>query len=257
MHSTAIAVGVMFAVITLSATIPANIAEEQNTKTESKTQPKIINAQNDSKQIDNEKPEPNEDEVEAADEPVVVTVKPGETLAHIAERNDTTYQRIFNANESIAQPDIIAAGDKLLIPADDEELPNRIAQYRAERAAEEAERRKKAEQRQRQERQAQETSQQRAQNRPQQQTSTPQQSGTNTSTWDRLAECESNGNWSINTGNGYYGGLQFNLSSWQAVGGSGYPHQASKSEQIARAEKLRAIQGWGAWPACSAKLGLL
>ncbi len=74
--------------------------------------------------------------------------------------------------------------------------------------------------------------------------------------WDRLARCESGGNWQANTGNGYYGGLQFSLSSWHAAGGSGYPHQASKGEQIARAEQLLAVQGWGAWPACSAELGL-
>ena len=73
--------------------------------------------------------------------------------------------------------------------------------------------------------------------------------------WDRLAQCESGGNWSINTGNGYYGGLQFSLSSWRAVGGSGYPHQASREEQIARAERLLDLQGWGAWPACTSKLG--
>ena len=74
--------------------------------------------------------------------------------------------------------------------------------------------------------------------------------------WDRLAQCESGGNWSINTGNGYYGGLQFSLQSWRAVGGSGYPHNHSREEQIRRGEKLQAIQGWGAWPACSRKLGL-
>lgn len=86
-------------------------------------------------------------------------------------------------------------------------------------------------------------------------------SGTNyasgNTVWDRLAECESGGNWAINTGNGYYGGLQFTLSSWSAVGGSGYPHQASREEQILRGQRLQALQGWGAWPACSAKLGLL
>ena len=75
-------------------------------------------------------------------------------------------------------------------------------------------------------------------------------------TWDRLAECESNGTWDINTGNGFYGGVQFTLSSWQAVGGEGYPHQASKAEQIKRAEILQDLQGWGAWPLCSQKLGL-
>ena len=75
-------------------------------------------------------------------------------------------------------------------------------------------------------------------------------------TWDRLAQCESGGNWAINTGNGFYGGVQFTLTSWRAVGGQGYPHQASKAEQIDRAEKLLAIQGWGAWPSCSKQLGL-
>lgn len=73
--------------------------------------------------------------------------------------------------------------------------------------------------------------------------------------WADLAQCESGGNWSINTGNGYFGGLQFSLSSWKWVGGSGYPHQASRAEQIRRAEKLLSLQGWGAWPACSSRLG--
>jgi resuscitation-promoting factor RpfA len=76
------------------------------------------------------------------------------------------------------------------------------------------------------------------------------------STWDALAQCESTGNWSINSGNGYYGGLQFSPSTWRAFGGSGMPHQASKAEQIRVAENTLAAQGWGAWPACSAKLGL-
>jgi len=74
--------------------------------------------------------------------------------------------------------------------------------------------------------------------------------------WDRVAECESGGDWSINTGNGYYGGLQFSLSSWRAVGGSGSPHEHSRAEQIHRAEILLDEQGWGAWPTCSRQLGL-
>ncbi|WP_426242223.1 ubiquitin-like domain-containing protein [Nocardioides sp. LHG3406-4] len=75
--------------------------------------------------------------------------------------------------------------------------------------------------------------------------------------WDALAQCESGGNWAINTGNGYYGGLQFNLGTWQAYGGSGLPSQASRETQIAIATKLRdASGGYGAWPGCSAKLGL-
>ena len=74
--------------------------------------------------------------------------------------------------------------------------------------------------------------------------------------WDQLAECESGGNWAINTGNGYYGGLQFTLETWQGYGGTGYPHDASRETQIAVAEQVQAGQGWGAWPACSAELGL-
>ena len=76
------------------------------------------------------------------------------------------------------------------------------------------------------------------------------------SVWDRLAQCESNGNWQANTGNGYYGGLQFLPSTWRSVGGSGLPHQASKAEQINRAQILQARSGWGQWPACSRRLGL-
>ncbi|QSR32735.1 resuscitation-promoting factor [Nocardioides sp. S5] len=75
--------------------------------------------------------------------------------------------------------------------------------------------------------------------------------------WDSLAQCESGGNWAINTGNGYYGGLQFSLSTWRAYGGPGYPHQQSRETQIAIAEKLRAATGgYGSWPGCAAKLGL-
>ena len=75
--------------------------------------------------------------------------------------------------------------------------------------------------------------------------------------WDALARCESGGNWAINTGNGYYGGLQFNVGTWRAYGGTGYPHQNSRETQIAVASRLRdATGGYGAWPACSASLGL-
>jgi hypothetical protein len=73
--------------------------------------------------------------------------------------------------------------------------------------------------------------------------------------WDALAECESGGNWQINTGNGYYGGLQFSLSSWQGVGGTGYPHEHSRETQIQMGIRLWESSGWGAWPACTAQLG--
>lgn len=76
------------------------------------------------------------------------------------------------------------------------------------------------------------------------------------STWDSLAHCESGGNWGTNTGNGFSGGLQFTPSTWSAFGGSGSPQGASKAEQIRVAENVLAGQGWGAWPACSASLGL-
>ena len=74
-------------------------------------------------------------------------------------------------------------------------------------------------------------------------------------TWDRLAQCESGGNWAMNSGNGYYGGLQFSLATWRDVGGAGYPHQATKAEQIKRGKILQARSGWGAWPGCSRSLG--
>jgi peptidoglycan hydrolase-like protein with peptidoglycan-binding domain len=76
--------------------------------------------------------------------------------------------------------------------------------------------------------------------------------------WDRLAQCESGGNWSIATGNGYFGGLQFLPSSWRAAGGSGMPHEASREEQIRVAENLRnQVGSYRPWPACARKLGLL
>ncbi|MFD5635507.1 transglycosylase family protein [Streptomyces sp. NPDC127077] len=77
------------------------------------------------------------------------------------------------------------------------------------------------------------------------------------SEWDAVAQCESGGNWSINTGNGYYGGLQFSSSTWAAYGGTAYAStadQASKSQQIAIGEKVLAAQGKGAWPTCGTGL---
>jgi len=68
--------------------------------------------------------------------------------------------------------------------------------------------------------------------------------------WDAIAACESGGNWAISTGNGYYGGLQFTPSTWQANGGTGMPNQASRAEQIRVAENVLRTQGIGAWPVC-------
>lgn len=175
---------------------------------------------------------------------IVVTVKSGDSLSKIARRHNTKYLRIYYANKSIKHPDVIHPGDKLRIPHKKEKLKMRpipganaavvapttstptIQDYHAP-----------------------------APTHKPAVISTPR-AAAGGGAWDRLAACESGGNWSINTGNGYYGGLQFSLSSWRGVGGSGYPHQASKAEQIRRAEMLRASGGWGHWPACSAKLGL-
>ncbi|KXO97072.1 transglycosylase family protein [Tsukamurella tyrosinosolvens] len=78
------------------------------------------------------------------------------------------------------------------------------------------------------------------------------------SQWDQVAACESGGNWAINTGNGYHGGLQFSPSTWASYGGTQYAptaNQASRAQQIAIAEKVLAGQGKGAWPSCGTGLG--
>ncbi|MFJ9041384.1 transglycosylase family protein [Streptomyces sp. NPDC102406] len=76
--------------------------------------------------------------------------------------------------------------------------------------------------------------------------------------WDRIARCESGGNWHSNTGNGYYGGLQFSAGTWRAYGGGAYAStadRATKGQQIAVASKVQRAQGWGAWPTCAARAG--
>lgn len=73
--------------------------------------------------------------------------------------------------------------------------------------------------------------------------------------WDAIATCESGGKWAINTGNGYYGGLQFSPATWKANGGTGMPHQASREEQIRVAENVLRTQGIGAWPSCGKQAG--
>lgn len=178
----------------------------------------------------------------------MVTIKPGDSLSKIAKTEDSTSERLFYANKDIENPDLIFPGDELRVPTKDEELEARPMSQpvAAEPAA---------------------APTQPVAPAPAPQPATPVRSAPRTapvqaapvasgSVWDQLAACESGGNWSINTGNGYYGGIQFSLSSWQAVGGSGLPSDASREEQIQRGEALKAIQGWGAWPACTAKLGL-
>jgi nucleoid-associated protein YgaU len=80
-----------------------------------------------------------------------------------------------------------------------------------------------------------------------------------TTVWDSVAKCESGGNWKINTGNGFYGGVQFAAGTWKAYGGTTYAsqaHQATKAEQIAIARRVLAGQGAGAWPTCGRRAGL-
>ena len=75
----------------------------------------------------------------------------------------------------------------------------------------------------------------------------------NAARWDRVAACESGGRWGLSTGNGYYGGLQFSLGTWRAYGGTGYPHQKSRNDQIRIAEKVRTQSGLGHWGRCGSR----
>lgn len=178
----------------------------------------------------------------------MVTVNSGDTLTAIAARNNTTFERIFFANDFIVDPDIIHVGEQVRIPSSEEQLTARIipANYTpiATPTAPAVTQPPVAAPA------APAPSQQAVSSQP------VQTVAADGSVWDRLAQCESGGNWSINTGNGYHGGLQFSQSSWAAAGGSGSPQNASREEQIAVATRLQAMQGWGAWPTCSAKLGL-
>jgi LysM repeat protein len=160
-------------------------------------------------------------------------VKQGDSLSRIAKKAKlSSWRPIYDLNTKIRHPNLIYPGQKLLIPAKGEKPRHRplpaiavtrmVAQERSAAVA-----------------------------------ASPRRSAAvGGSVWDRLAQCESGGNWSINTGNGYSGGLQFAPGTWRANGGTGSAHNASRAEQIRVAERVLASQGWGAWPACSSKLGL-
>ncbi|MBH1979923.1 transglycosylase family protein [Candidatus Saccharibacteria bacterium] len=172
-----------------------------------------------------------------------VVVSSGDTLSAIGAAHGSDYVRIFNANPQIANPDVINAGDQLRVPTADEQLPDRLSQLQAAQAAYVAPAQSVA------------TNYGGYQQSNQQPVAAPVNTGG--SSWEQIAQCESGGNWSINTGNGYSGGLQFSPGTWSAYGdGSASAAQASKEAQIAAAEKVLAAQGWGAWPSCSAKAGL-
>jgi hypothetical protein len=168
-------------------------------------------------------------------------VKAGETLTEIAKAAKLpSWRPLYDLNKSIQHPDLIYPGQKLVIPAKGEKVKHRplpapavyqaLSQERSPAPATTASSTRR--------------------------TSSQRSAAVGGSVWDRLAQCESGGNWGTNTGNGYSGGLQFSSGTWRANGGSGSPHTAGRAEQIRVAQRVLASQGWGAWPSCSARLGL-
>lgn len=175
-----------------------------------------------------------------------IVIQPGDTLSKIASEHGSTVERIFSANISIENPNLIFPYEKLRIPLADEQLAPRATPQPAtpasavvppqEAPVAEAEPAEPA--------------------APAAPAAPVVASG---SVWDSIAMCEATGDWSINTGNGFSGGLQFTPSTWSEFGGGEYApmaHQASREQQIDIAEKVLSVQGWGAWPACTSKLGL-
>jgi LysM repeat protein len=165
--------------------------------------------------------------------PVMVTVAQGDTLIKIAEEHGSTYARVFDANTQIANPNLINPGDQIRVPEPDEALTARelpvqatVSTYVAPNAG---------------------------------QTSLVVPVIASGDVWDQIAACESHGNWGINTGNGYYGGLQFSYGTWLSNGGGEYAERAdlaTREQQIDIASRLQASRGWGPWPACTTRLGL-
>lgn len=170
-----------------------------------------------------------------------VTVQPGDYLDKIAKENGSNWKRMFYANQKIADPDVINPGEKLKVPAADAQLTPRPIPSNAPAPAPAP---------------AQPTAYTPAPAQPAYNPAPAAAASASGGVWDQLAQCESGGNWNINTGNGFSGGLQFHPQTWAGHGGTGAAHNASKAEQIAVAKRVQASQGWGAWPACSAKLGL-
>jgi LysM repeat protein len=159
-----------------------------------------------------------------------VTVNPGDSLTRIAESHQTTYVRLFDANENIVNPDVIFPGDTIRIPTPDEQLPDRPLPSAAPVVVSPAAYQPKA-------------SSYSAPSAP---------VAGDGSVWDKIAACESGGNWSINTGNGYYGGLQFTQGTWAGAGGTAYAPRAdlaTRDQQIAVASRL----SMGNWPVCGSR----
>lgn len=165
------------------------------------------------------------------DQKNIVTVKEGDTLEGIATQHQTTYVRLFNANSEIQDPDVIYPEQKVRIPAADEQLPERPIPSNAPVAA------------------APVSQSGYVNNQYQSYAPAEPVRYASGSQWDRIAACESGGNWAINTGNGYYGGLQFAQPTWVGAGGLAYAPRAdlaTPEQQIAVASKLALSN----WPVC-------
>jgi hypothetical protein len=161
-----------------------------------------------------------------------VTIQPGDTLTKIGNEHGSTYVRIFNANENIQDPNVIYPNMAVRIPSDNEQLPDRMAQIQAVAVQAPA---------------APAVSY--AAPKASVNYSAPTNYVSGNSAWDSIAKCESGGNWAINTGNGYYGGLQFTQATWASAGGWQYAPRAdlaTRDQQIAVASKLSLSN----WPVC-------
>lgn len=178
---------------------------------------------------------------QTSNEPKIVEVQPGDYLVKIAQDNNTTYPRLYDANTDITDPDLIYPGEKIRIPDADEQLAHRTLPANAPvQAAQQAAT-------------APQPAQQTAYNSyTPNYTPAPVTRYASGTQWDRIAACESGGNWSINTGNGYYGGLQFTQQTWVGAGGLAYAPRAdlaTPQQQIAIASKLALSN----WPVCGAR----
>lgn len=163
-------------------------------------------------------------------QPTVVTVNPGDSLTSIAGQYNTTYVRLFDANPNITDPNMIYPGDKIRIPDAAENLPDRPLPSEAAAAPAPS-------------------AQSDTYSAPRPGYTPAVTRYTSGSQWDKIAACESGGNWSINTGNGYYGGLQFTQATWAGAGGLAYAPRAdlaTPAQQIAIASKLSLSN----WPVC-------
>ncbi len=177
----------------------------------------------------------------------MLTVVPNDNLTKLAAANNVTIQRLYDANVGIGDPDLIFPGQQIRVPDPSEQIAHREMPVNAvATVAANAETKAAV------------SSTTSPAPRTTSRSSAPSVSASDGGVWDRIAACESGGNWSINTGNGYYGGLQFTQSTWNAYGGQSYASRAdlaSRDAQITVAQRVQASQGWGAWPVCSYKAG--